>query len=113
MRMPDPGPVETFSHLVRSIRDTHPNLAFIHVPEPRVAGATDREPSENESNDFLREIWLRGASFSVICIVLTTPTLIVSLRSQRTANLITGCTSARAVIMLLMRSVWLMKKGTL
>ncbi|TFY81759.1 hypothetical protein EWM64_g2257 [Hericium alpestre] len=53
--MNDPKP--TFSYLVTKLRDTYPEFAYIHVTEPRVAGASDREPEEGESNDFLREIW--------------------------------------------------------
>ena len=51
---------ETFSYIVRSIRDAHPNFAFIHCPEPRVAGSSDRDEQEGESNEFLVDIWLKG-----------------------------------------------------
>ncbi|KAG6817121.1 hypothetical protein H0H87_012642, partial [Tephrocybe sp. NHM501043] len=50
-------PIPQFSHLVTSLRDTHPSLAYIHVVEPRVNGSVDREHETHESNDFLREIW--------------------------------------------------------
>ncbi|TFY83759.1 hypothetical protein EWM64_g261 [Hericium alpestre] len=55
MRMKDPRP--TFSYLVTRLRDDYPEFAYIHVTEPRVTAASDREPEEGESNDFLREIW--------------------------------------------------------
>ncbi|KAG6917695.1 hypothetical protein DXG01_001465 [Tephrocybe rancida] len=55
MGMSDPIP--QFSHLVTSLRDTHPSLAYIHVIEPRVSGIADREHEAHESNNFLREIW--------------------------------------------------------
>ncbi|KAI0064363.1 FMN-linked oxidoreductase [Artomyces pyxidatus] len=57
MRMPDPIP--TYSALIARLRDSHPDLSYIHVVEPRVDGSTTREPSEGESNDFIREIWGR------------------------------------------------------
>ncbi|KAG6907361.1 hypothetical protein DXG01_009214 [Tephrocybe rancida] len=55
MGMSDPIP--QFSHLVTSLRDAHPSLAYIHVVEPRVSGNADREHAAHESNNFLREIW--------------------------------------------------------
>ena len=61
MRMPKDSDVrETFSYIVRSIRDTHPNLAFIDCPEPRVSGNVDRERLDGESNEFLFDIWVNG-----------------------------------------------------
>lgn len=56
--MKDPKP--TFAYLVTKIRERHPNLAYIHVIEPRIDGADSRDNSdlpEDENNDFLREIW--------------------------------------------------------
>lgn len=71
MRMQDPIP--TFSYLVSEIARRHPELAYIHVTEPRIAGDHEREIPEGEvgksilillpkltsvqQNDFLREIW--------------------------------------------------------
>ncbi|EIN03581.1 FMN-linked oxidoreductase [Punctularia strigosozonata HHB-11173 SS5] len=59
MRMPDPIP--QFSHLVSALRSAHPNLAYLHVVEPRISGSNDKDPSTydptEESNDFLRKIW--------------------------------------------------------
>ncbi|KII91970.1 hypothetical protein PLICRDRAFT_172133 [Plicaturopsis crispa FD-325 SS-3] len=64
MGMPDPKP--TFSHLVQRLRDEHPDLAYIHVVEPRVDAGDTRangvpEGQSNdftrESNDFIRAIW--------------------------------------------------------
>lgn len=40
MRMADPIP--TFSYVVEQIVAKHPNVAFIHLVEPRVNGVTDR-----------------------------------------------------------------------
>ena len=56
--MPDPRP--TFAYLATALRDAHPKLAYLHVVEPRVAGAADRVVIEGENNDFLRAIWKGG-----------------------------------------------------
>ncbi|KAJ7620228.1 hypothetical protein FB45DRAFT_754645 [Roridomyces roridus] len=56
MRMVDPVP--TFAHLVSEIKTLYPDLAYLHLIEPRVSGdddATEMQPPD--SNDFLREIW--------------------------------------------------------
>ncbi|KAI0042559.1 NADH:flavin oxidoreductase/NADH oxidase [Auriscalpium vulgare] len=53
-------PVPTFSTLVRRVRDTHPDLSYLHVIEPRIDGIFMREndpANPIESNDFIREIW--------------------------------------------------------
>ncbi|THV05656.1 FMN-linked oxidoreductase [Dendrothele bispora CBS 962.96] len=56
MKMADPKP--TFSYLVSEIKKAHPTLAYIHVVEPRAQGLEIVEISEEEeSNDFIREIW--------------------------------------------------------
>ena len=51
----DPRP--TYGYVARTILERHPDIAFIEVLEPRIAGGGTREPKEGESNDFLREIW--------------------------------------------------------
>ncbi|KZV65274.1 FMN-linked oxidoreductase [Peniophora sp. CONT] len=51
-------PVPTFSYLVSELRRRHPDLAYLHVVEPRFGPTwTGRPVRGNESNDFLREIW--------------------------------------------------------
>lgn len=56
MRMADPKP--TFAHLVTQLRERHPDLAYLHVVEPRVDGHLDIDVvPEGFSNDFIREIW--------------------------------------------------------
>ncbi|OCB91226.1 NADH:flavin oxidoreductase/NADH oxidase [Sanghuangporus baumii] len=62
MRMHNPEP--TFSALVSRIREAYPRFAYLHVVEPRIAGACDREALAGESNDFLRTIWKRPDSAS-------------------------------------------------
>ncbi len=54
--MNDPKP--TYTYLVTQIKERFPNLAYIHVVEPRISGVFDRETFPEEwSNDFIREIW--------------------------------------------------------
>lgn len=58
--MADPKP--TYTYLVSHLRDAHPDLAYIHLVEPRDLeaphpGADASELTPGESNDFIREIW--------------------------------------------------------
>lgn len=46
MRMADPYP--TFTHLVTRLTELFPNLAFLHIVEPRAAGADSRTSLEGE-----------------------------------------------------------------
>ncbi|KAK7685000.1 hypothetical protein QCA50_011835 [Cerrena zonata] len=55
IRLPDPIP--QYTYLVNRILESHPNLAYIHVTEPRVISLEDRDPNDDESNDFIRKIW--------------------------------------------------------
>jgi len=57
MRMEDPLIMATFEYLVGQFVQRHPDLAYLHLVEPVVAGNSDRERSSRESNDFIREIW--------------------------------------------------------
>ncbi|KAH8823538.1 hypothetical protein DL96DRAFT_1713938 [Flagelloscypha sp. PMI_526] len=71
MGMKDPIP--TFTHFVKALHAAHPKLAYLHLIEARVSGLMDRTPvppgteiepksdkyiMEDESNDFIRDIWL-------------------------------------------------------
>jgi len=58
MRMSLPDTLETFSYLVRTIRNKYPTFSYLHVPEPRASGLLYRDPEKGESNDFLKDIWL-------------------------------------------------------
>ncbi|KAJ7447166.1 NADH:flavin oxidoreductase/NADH oxidase [Mycena latifolia] len=53
-------PKPTYAHLVTQLRDRYPELAYLHIVEPRADGngdmTTDRI-KESHSNDFIREIW--------------------------------------------------------
>lgn len=46
MRMKDPKP--QFSYVVQKIKENQPNLAYIHLVEPRVNGNYDRPVEEGE-----------------------------------------------------------------
>ncbi len=58
MLMRDPKP--TFSYVVEKLAELYPNLAYIHVVEPRGDVSKrdiDWTPPEHFSNDFIRDIW--------------------------------------------------------
>ena len=55
MGMDDPKP--TFAYFVSQAKERFPDLAYLHAVEPRVSGIDDRESSDGDSNEFLREIW--------------------------------------------------------
>ncbi|KAF8215900.1 hypothetical protein K438DRAFT_1926356 [Mycena galopus ATCC 62051] len=51
-------PLPTYAHLVTELRDRYPDLAYLHVVEPRADGdGTALGQKEHHSNDVLREIW--------------------------------------------------------
>ena len=55
IRIDDPIPLYTY--LITRIRERFPDLAYIHVTEPRISGdGTSRDPRD-ESNDFIRALW--------------------------------------------------------
>uniref|UniRef100_A0A8H8CE90 NADH:flavin oxidoreductase/NADH oxidase N-terminal domain-containing protein n=1 Tax=Psilocybe cubensis TaxID=181762 RepID=A0A8H8CE90_PSICU len=76
MHMIDPVP--QFTHLVESIVNKHPDMAYLHVVEP------DKGAPETESNDFLRDIWAPRPFIS--CGDYTRETAIK--RADETGNLI-------------------------
>ncbi|KAF8963599.1 hypothetical protein BDZ97DRAFT_1661466 [Flammula alnicola] len=54
------NPIPQFTHLVQSLKNAYPQLAYLHLVEPRISGATDAEEYNDrhtESNDFIRKIW--------------------------------------------------------
>jgi NADPH2 dehydrogenase len=58
MAMADPLP--TFSYVLEQLKARHPDLAYIHLVEPRVSGNVTRPEGEvdaHESNAPLRAIW--------------------------------------------------------
>jgi len=59
--MREPNPEETFSYVVSVIKEKYPQLAYVHLIEPRTSGDNDAKksarPLEQESNEFIRRIW--------------------------------------------------------
>lgn len=45
--------VETYSYIVTTLAERHPDLAFLHVVESRTAGSENAEASESETLDFI------------------------------------------------------------
>jgi NADPH2 dehydrogenase len=56
MRMEDPVP--TFSYLIRTLKERHPGMAYIHMVEPRVVGNTVNDEAPSGANDEFRDIWV-------------------------------------------------------
>ncbi|KAG6819571.1 hypothetical protein H0H93_010630 [Arthromyces matolae] len=56
MGFDDPKP--QFTHFVSNLKARHPDLAYLHIVEPSIAGSTTSSSSgAQESNDFIRTIW--------------------------------------------------------
>ncbi|KAK9460120.1 uncharacterized protein V1516DRAFT_487580 [Lipomyces oligophaga] len=55
MKMQDPVP--QFSYIISQIAKSHPDLAYIHMVEPRVSGDVSREVQVNETTDVYRSFW--------------------------------------------------------
>jgi NADPH2 dehydrogenase len=57
--MREADPIRTFAYIVEQVKARHPNLAYIHLVEPRVQGIEDLVGGapEGEQNDFIRQIW--------------------------------------------------------
>ncbi|KAK9381947.1 uncharacterized protein V2V93DRAFT_368312 [Kockiozyma suomiensis] len=55
MGMVDPYP--TFSYLISQLEAKHPNLAYLHVIEPRVSGNVDRDAQTGESTEDYHKLW--------------------------------------------------------
>lgn len=53
MKMPRKDLEETYAFLVRAFKKDHPDLAYIHLTQPRVAGIIDKKEDAGESLDFL------------------------------------------------------------
>ncbi|GAA5872952.1 hypothetical protein JCM8547_003273 [Rhodosporidiobolus lusitaniae] len=48
---------ETFSYVVEQLRLRHPDLAYIHCVESRIAGNQTVEADKEETLDFIRDLW--------------------------------------------------------
>ncbi|KAK0493344.1 hypothetical protein EDD18DRAFT_1179642 [Armillaria luteobubalina] len=57
MKMVDPKP--TFAYLASQLKARQPNLAYLHVVEPRMIGLYDRKDEDigTQENDFIRSVW--------------------------------------------------------
>jgi NADPH2 dehydrogenase len=58
MGMADPLP--TFSYVISQLAAHHPDLAYLHLVEPRINGNATRNDGDvaaHESNDSLRALW--------------------------------------------------------
>ncbi|KAK7031009.1 hypothetical protein VNI00_013799 [Paramarasmius palmivorus] len=64
MLMDDPIP--TFTHLAKTLKANHPDMAYLHVIEPRISGGDTLEEVKrpDASNDFLRDLWAPKAYIS-------------------------------------------------
>ncbi|KAJ7665050.1 FMN-linked oxidoreductase [Mycena polygramma] len=64
MRMQDPMP--TFTHVLSELKAAHPDLAYVHLVEPRVSGADDvtGDDTPRVSNELLETIWSPGRLIS-------------------------------------------------
>ncbi|KAJ6541621.1 hypothetical protein B0H19DRAFT_958591 [Mycena capillaripes] len=51
------NPKPTYAHLVTELRERYPDLAYLHVVEPRADGGETVEVKDGYSNDFIRDIW--------------------------------------------------------
>ncbi|KAF8215693.1 hypothetical protein K438DRAFT_1799187 [Mycena galopus ATCC 62051] len=57
MTFVDNDPKPTYAYLTTQLRDHFPELAYLHVVEPRVDGSQTVNVNEEYSNDFIRDIW--------------------------------------------------------
>lgn len=60
--MREKDPIPTFSYLIQQLHDRFPDLAYLHLVEPRIKGdhdakAKETDASQEDSNDFARTIW--------------------------------------------------------
>ncbi|KAJ7155043.1 hypothetical protein C8R46DRAFT_1005166 [Mycena filopes] len=53
------NPLPTFSHVISQVAERHPDFAYLHLVEPRIAGNFTREdtPGEQESNAPFAALW--------------------------------------------------------
>ncbi len=59
-------PVPQFTYFISTLAERFPGMAYIHLPEPRVAGNQYQEVPNGTSLDFARKAWKKmgGAFFS-------------------------------------------------
>jgi NADPH2 dehydrogenase len=70
MRMPHKDLVETFTAYVKAIKEKHPDLAYLHVVQSSISGASDfvNREAQNETLDFLVSVspGFRGTNWSFL-----------------------------------------------
>ncbi|CEQ42287.1 SPOSA6832_04081 [Sporobolomyces salmonicolor] len=57
MKMELPAIKETFTYFVEQIKSRHPDFAYIHAVESRIAGNYEIEADAAETLDFINELW--------------------------------------------------------
>ncbi|SCV69907.1 BQ2448_1301 [Microbotryum intermedium] len=58
MKMPEHQDIiDTYTYYVKQIKENHPELAYVHAVESRIAGNVTEEADERETLDFLYDIW--------------------------------------------------------
>ncbi|GAA5945849.1 hypothetical protein JCM1841_001485 [Sporobolomyces salmonicolor] len=57
MKMELPAIKETFTYFVEQIKSRHPDFAYIHAVESRIAGSYEIEADAAETLDFINELW--------------------------------------------------------
>ena len=56
--MREDEPIPVFTALVEQLVEHHPDLAYLHVVEPRVSGNNDTDQGgKDDSNNFIRKLW--------------------------------------------------------
>lgn len=66
--MPTADIMETFGHIVSTLKTTYPTLAYIHAVEARIAGNADITPPVGETLDFLYDMWTNHSPKNVFLI---------------------------------------------
>ncbi|KAH6893962.1 NADH:flavin oxidoreductase/NADH oxidase [Coprinopsis sp. MPI-PUGE-AT-0042] len=51
------NPIPQFEHVISSLVESHPDLAYVHFVEPEISGHAIVPTEEGESNDPFRKIW--------------------------------------------------------
>ncbi|KAK0436590.1 hypothetical protein EV421DRAFT_1892367 [Armillaria borealis] len=78
MNMKEPKP--TFAHLVSQIKSRHPDLAYLHIIEPRIFGNFDRETTAMEAADKSSDLIAFGRHF------VSNPDLVLRLQKDVPLN---------------------------
>ncbi|KAF8996310.1 hypothetical protein BDQ17DRAFT_1429759 [Cyathus striatus] len=52
------NPIPQFTHFIQALKESHPNLAYLHIVEPRLDPENGIQVVHTDSsNDFIRDIW--------------------------------------------------------